>query len=217
MLPYVARAREPPTNDQRVASSFWPPPTHWWMLPYRQSALASAWGPRTPLTPCKTRRTSLLYKWRCCEFENPTGGGRNGYPPWWCDGSPPNSSLSKVRFNPNEPNLWLLASSSISKASPPHVGVEVSLEALLWLRKNLWVSMSHPLWASDGALIFCFFVRQNRKGHPHLRPFGKRRLIIRWFFWFLFGWKCLLPLLGVQKIYTPLPHMVVCSNSPRRC
>jgi hypothetical protein len=42
----------------------------------------------------------------------------------------PNSSPSKVRLNPDEPNLWLSANSAL-KASPPRVGVEVKLLAFI--------------------------------------------------------------------------------------
>jgi hypothetical protein len=72
------------------------------------------------------------------------------------------------------------------KREPPHVGVEVLLEALLLLRKSLWVVMRYPLWVSDGALIFYFFMRQNGECHPHIGPFDKQILIIQWFFQFLF-------------------------------
>jgi hypothetical protein len=39
---------------------------------------------------------------------------------------PPNSSPSKAKLNPDEPNLWLTVS-SLPKASPPWVGVEMKL------------------------------------------------------------------------------------------
>jgi hypothetical protein len=42
----------------------------------------------------------------------------------------PNSSRSKVRFNPDELNLWFPVS-SLPKASPPRVGVGVNLPSLL--------------------------------------------------------------------------------------
>jgi hypothetical protein len=42
----------------------------------------------------------------------------------------PNSSPSRVRLNPDEPNLWLWAS-SISKASPPWIGVETKHLAIV--------------------------------------------------------------------------------------
>jgi hypothetical protein len=105
----------------------------------------------------------------------------------------------------------------VLKASAPQVGVEVLLEALLFLRKSSWVPMRCPLRASDGALIFCFFVHQNGEHHPHLWPFDKRRMIIRWFFRHLFRRRCVLPSLGVQKIYAPMPHKAVCGNTPHRC
>jgi hypothetical protein len=51
----------------------------------------------------------------------------------------PNSSPSKARFNPDEPNLQL-SESSIPKASSLPVGVEASLEVLPMLQKSSFQS-----------------------------------------------------------------------------
>jgi hypothetical protein len=48
----------------------------------------------------------------------------------WRQRLAPNSSPSKARFTPDEPNLWFLAS-SLPKASPPWVGVGVNLPSLV--------------------------------------------------------------------------------------
>jgi hypothetical protein len=137
--------QRPSIDNQRVTSDFWPPPVRFHELPSHRSITAYTWRPPAPSASCKTWQRLLLHKQVCHESERLTGRGGRGVATGTLHTEPkalPNSSPSKVMFNPDESNLQFLVS-FILKASPPWVGVEASLKLSLTLQKSLCAIASH--------------------------------------------------------------------------
>jgi hypothetical protein len=101
-----------------------PPPSCLQRLLFYPPAWSSLIDLRCPSFPAKQDRSSFL---TCESVIDPEARlvGSLEVALTWRRRLAPNSSPSKARFNPNEPNLRSLAS-SVSKESPPRVGVEAS-------------------------------------------------------------------------------------------
>jgi hypothetical protein len=114
----------------------------------------------------------------------------------WRQRLAPNSSFSKVRFNPDEPNLrsfgqpcaksvtlvswsWSFACITPSARSvTTHNWAATSLAGLLVLRGGCSLRLHDPLWIADVVLKFLPCGRRYKKRHSRLRPSEWQRLCL---------------------------------------
>jgi hypothetical protein len=79
-------------------------------------------GTPTPLLPCKNTKAHIpdgrRHHGRLSRVSGPTRGARYRYTSCGIEGSPPNSSASKARFNPDKPNLQSFGEFCVESVTP---------------------------------------------------------------------------------------------------
>jgi hypothetical protein len=137
-----------PWASLRLVSCLWPPATLRRWLHSLTCSRPSTCGPEGTPSPCKNGKAYLSVDEgpvNALRHSRPNSCGSYYYPFTWRLRLAPNSSPSKMRFNPGEPNLQLFGE-FIPKVSPPRVRVEASLGFCLLLQKTFKRYCCIVLW-----------------------------------------------------------------------